>query len=207
MEAKDFWNDRYFQKEYAYGQAPNAFFKEVLDTYSLSGSILLPAEGEGRNAVYAAKKGLEVLAFDISEEGRKKALRLAQLKNVEIIYELKNISDLDITNREFDAAALIYAHFPSHLRYTYHRKIAELIKPNGWLIIEAFTKKQLELRKKYPNNGGPSNIDVLFSKEIILKDFFDFEMLSLHEEVIDLEEGLFHNGRSSVVRFVGKKRV
>ena len=71
---KDFWNQRYAADEYAYGTAPNAFFKAVLDPLP-PGRILLPAEGEGRNAVYAAKLGWEVVAFDQSEGGQKKAMK------------------------------------------------------------------------------------------------------------------------------------
>lgn len=61
MEA--FWNNRYKEKEFAYGIAPNQFFKESINKLKIKGTILLPAEGEGRNAVYAAKKGLKVTAF------------------------------------------------------------------------------------------------------------------------------------------------
>lgn len=53
---KEMWDKRYGNTEYAYGEEPNAFFKKTLDKLDLKGSILLPAEGEGRNAVYAAKK-------------------------------------------------------------------------------------------------------------------------------------------------------
>ena len=72
---KEFWNERYRQNEFAYGEEPNEFLKEQLAKLQ-PGSILFPAEGEGRNAVYAAQSGWQVSAFDISEEGKKKAERL-----------------------------------------------------------------------------------------------------------------------------------
>ena len=81
---KQMWDNRYRASEYAYGTEPNTFYKQTLDEYDLKGKILLAAEGEGRNAIYAAEKGLEVVAFDISEEGKKKALQLAKKKNVNI---------------------------------------------------------------------------------------------------------------------------
>jgi hypothetical protein len=75
------WNERYGADEYVYGKEPNGFLKEFIDNHP-PGKILLPAEGEGRNAVYAASKGWEVTAFDFSEEGKKKALKLALKKPI-----------------------------------------------------------------------------------------------------------------------------
>ncbi len=205
MDIKKFWDHRYRDVEYAYGTEPNVFFKETLDKYNFTGNILLPAEGEGRNAVYAAKKGLDVSAFDISEEGKNKALKLAKDSIVEIEYQVGDFSDLDFKNNQFDVAALIYAHFPPSLISIYHRKVADLIKPSGWILLEGFSKKQLELRKEYPNNGGPGNIEFLFSEDSIAKDFFDFEVVLLEEKIIKSEEGAYHNGMSSVIRFIGRK--
>ena len=56
---QNMWDSRYSNAEYAYGTTPNAFLKSVLDRIDLTGKILFPAEGEGRNAVYAAKKNLQ----------------------------------------------------------------------------------------------------------------------------------------------------
>ena len=85
----DFWNDRYSSKEYVYGTGPNQFYKEQLEKLA-PGKILFPAEGEGRNAVYTAKKGWSVTAFDPSSEGRKKALLLAKKNKVQIEYQIEN---------------------------------------------------------------------------------------------------------------------
>lgn len=202
---KEFWDTRYADKDYAYGTTPNAFFKEVLDTYYFEGKILLPAEGEGRNAIYAAKQGLEVYAFDISSEGKKKALKLAEKENVEINYEVGDFFDLQLSTKKFDVAALIYAHFPKAISTNYAKKISELIKPNGFLIIEGFSKKHIQFQKKYPNVGGPKNIDLLLSEASVKKDFPNFTPILLEEKEIELKEGVFHNGRGKVIRFIGRK--
>ena len=88
---KDFWNDRYGRAEYAYGKEPNVFFKEQLDQLQ-PGKILLPAEGEGRNAVYAAEKGWQASAYDWSENAYKKAMQLAEEKKVNIDYQICSLS-------------------------------------------------------------------------------------------------------------------
>ena len=137
---KELWDSRYSKDNYAYGTEPNEFFKNIIDKYNLNGKILLPAEGEGRNAIYAAKKGLEVFAFDISSEGKNKALKLANKEDVKITYEVGAFYDLQLLNEQFDIAALIFAHFPPNILSKYHGKIASLIKPNGMVILEGLVK-------------------------------------------------------------------
>ncbi|PWK22743.1 class I SAM-dependent methyltransferase [Maribacter polysiphoniae] len=199
------WDDRYAGEEYVYGTEPNTFFKSTIDQQNLSGRILLPGEGEGRNAVYAAKSGLQVSAFDISMEGRNKALKLAEKEKVMIHYEVGEFFDLSLVNKEYDAAALIFAHFPPQIASKYHHKIADLLKPGGLLILEGFSVGHLALRKLNPAVGGPGNMDMLFSKDSIQRDFPNFEILQLEEVDVELKEGDFHNGISKVIRFIGKK--
>ena len=67
----------------AYRTKPNKFFREQLSQLK-PGKILLPAECEGRNTVFAAKNGWQAEAFDLSAAGREKALKLASANNVSI---------------------------------------------------------------------------------------------------------------------------
>ncbi len=203
---KEFWDSRYAEGEYAYGTEPNRFLKKTLDMYGFEGSILFPAEGEGRNAVYAAQKGLKTVAFDISSEGQKKAKALAAHKGVEIDYQVGDFFQLPLLEQKYDVAAMVFAHFPLPIRSSYHQKIAELIKPEGYLILEAFSKNHVKHQQENPKAGGPQNPDMLFSEELILEDFKDFDPLWLEEKEVNLREGLYHIGKSSVIRFIGKKK-
>lgn len=205
-KVKEFWNKRYNEKEFAYGKDPNVFFKDTLSALNLSGKLLLPAEGEGRNAVYAAKKGLNVSAFDISEEGRNKTMELAKSENVEIDYQVGELNQLNFQQNSFDALALIYAHFSSDEKEKLHKDLAELIKPNGYLILEGFSVSNLEIREKNPQVGGPGNIEMLYSIKEIEETFPKFEILKLEEVLVELKEGNFHNGEASVIRFIGRKK-
>lgn len=198
------WNSNYKTSEFIYGKTPNQFFKQQIDKLSPS-SILLPAEGEGRNAVYAAEKGWQVSAIDVSEEAKKKAEFLAQEKNVKIDYSVGDLTSIAYDKKKFDVIALIYAHFPPDIRAGYHKHLINLLKPNGLIIFEAFSKNHLEYRKKNEKVGGPSQIDFLFSIEEIKSDFDNFIIEKLEEVEVNLSEGLFHNGFGSVVRFVGRK--
>src|SRR6476660_9748257 len=104
-------NDRYSKDEFAYGEQPNNYLKAQLEKLDV-GTILFPAEGEGRNAVFAAKLGWTVSAFDISVEGKNKAFRLAEANQVTIDYRVGELESLNYDSEQFDAMALIYAHFP-----------------------------------------------------------------------------------------------
>lgn len=202
---KSIWDERYKQSEYAYGKEPNAFLKQQLCGMD-PGSILFPAEGEGRNAVYAAEKGWDVYAFDQSEEGRKKALQLAEQRQVHIQYNTDDWDKLPYKMEQFDAIALIYAHFPADIKSKVHHHILRFLKPEGILIFEAFSKKHLAMVQANPAVGGPKEEAMLFSAEELRQDFSALEIVYLKEETITLSEGIYHNGEGSVMRFVGKKK-
>lgn len=201
----DHWNTRYKAKEYAFGKEPNVFLKNVL-LGKQPGKILFPAEGEGRNAVFAALLGWEVHAFDISDEGRKKALQLAEDHGVRINYSVGELTELDYQENYFDSIGLIYAHFPPEIRSKYHEMLSSYLKKDGSIILEAFGHNHLEYREKNPSIGGPKELDWLFSEEQIKKEFSEFDVHLLEEKEIELNEGLYHVGKGSVLRFIGTKR-
>jgi SAM-dependent methyltransferase len=202
---KDFWDQRYGVKEYAYGEAPNVFFQEQLAKLS-PGRILLPAEGEGRNAVFAARQGWTVVAFDQSNAGREKALKLAEKYGVTIEYLVGEFQTLTFDQEYFDAIGLVYAHFSAAAKSEYHSTLNNCLRPGGIVIFEAFSKSHLAYNRQNPAAGGPRDIDMLYSVEELRSYFPNYEMLHLQEEVVHLQEGLYHNGESAVVRMVAKKQ-
>ena len=203
---KDFWDSRYKDEVYAYGETPNDYLKDKINDLNLSGSILLPCEGEGRNAVYCALKGLKVQSFDLSSEGKSKAIKLAQDNNVEINYSVGEFETHHLGTNAFDVVSLIYAHFPVNVREKYHHKLIECLKPSGVMIIEGFSKSNIDMIKSNPNVGGPKNIEMLYSIDMIQNDFAELEIIELTEEIVKLNEGVYHNGEGAVVRFVGRKK-
>ncbi|AAN50203.1 class I SAM-dependent methyltransferase [Leptospira interrogans] len=201
----DRWNERYNKEEFAFGEQPNEYLKEQLEKLKI-GTILFPAEGEGRNAVFAAKLGWNVSAFDISIEGKKKAFRLAEANQVKIDYQVGELQTLDYRSEQFDAIALIYAHFPAEIKSYYHKTLSQYLRKDGLVILEAFSKKHIHYVLKNEKVGGPRELEMLFSIDEIKSDFENYEIIELEEKEIELKEGLFHNGNGSVIRFVGRKR-
>lgn len=201
---KEFWNERYSASEYAYGIAPNEFFAEILAGLK-PGKILFPAEGEGRNAVFAAESGWDVSAFDLSESGKKKAEQLAVSRGVSLEYQVGNLSEITYPAESFDALVLVFAHFPASLRENFHRKLSTFLKPGGTLILEGFSKDHLKFSSVNPLAGGPKDPSMLFSEEELRSDFREMQILSLEEKEVELKEGLYHSGKSAVIRLVARK--
>ncbi|SCW61459.1 bifunctional 2-polyprenyl-6-hydroxyphenol methylase/3-demethylubiquinol 3-O-methyltransferase UbiG [Mucilaginibacter sp. NFR10] len=200
------WDQRYAEEEFAYGEQPNNFLQQQLSLLK-PGKILFPAEGEGRNAVFAAGLGWAVSAFDISIEGQKKALKLAEKKQVAIDYRVGELQELNYTAGQFDVIALIYAHFPANIKSLVHQTLDKYLNTGGLIIFEAFSKNHLNYLAKDEKMGGPRDIESLFSLEEIKRDFNNYEILELLETEIYLNEGPYHSGQGSVIRFVGRKKL
>ena len=199
------WDERYSKEGYAYGEQPNEYLKEQL-VKQTPGKILFAAEGEGRNAVYAARLGWTVSAFDISIEGKKKANLLAERNKVTIHYEVGQLERLNYKAGQFDAIVLVYAHFPPEIRLSYHRMLDTFLRKGGVIIFEAFSKRHLDYVLRDEEVGGPRDLASLFSIDEIRLDFVNYDVIELMETEVELTEGVFHNGIGSVIRFVGRKK-
>ena len=196
---KDFWNERYAEDDFVYGTNPNQFLSDNLRLLP-KGHIVLPCDGEGRNAVFAAKLGWEVKAFDYSASAKVKADLLAKQEGVSPIYEVADIHDKEYQENSVDVVAFIYAHFSDELRKIAHQKAIKWLKPGGKIILEAFNPKQIN-----NESGGPKNVDMLYTKEILEEGFKDLNIDSLEITETVLSEGKYHEGKADVIRFVGTK--
>ena len=196
---KSFWDDRYSAAEYVYGEDPNVFFAEQLKKLT-PGKIILPCDGEGRNAVYAALLGWEVLAFDSSEAGKIKAEKLAQKKNVKIDFIIGDALTINYTQKSVDVVALIYAHLPAQVRKRLTNAAVSWLKPGGRIILEAFNPNQIGNL-----SGGPKEVSMLLTEQIIKEDFGSLQVKLLQMVETELYEGEFHKGKADVLRFIGQK--
>lgn len=192
----EMWNQRYNEAKNYYGVKPNEFFREYLDDLE-DGNILLPCEGEGRNAFYALLKGFKVTAFDFSDQARQNALQLIGALVVNLDYQICEYSSFN-SDIKFDMIALIYAHIHESERRAFHRRLISMLKPGGKIIIEAFNKNQLK-----HNSFGPKDIKMLYSSDEIMEDFQDMNIEYCEELTLDLNEGIGHRGIGEVIRFVG----
>lgn len=196
-----FWNERFGTDEFIYGESPNEFFASELEKLP-SGRILLPGEGEGRNAVYAAQRGWLADAVDFSDAARKKALRLAANQGVVFNrYELADLGQFEPENGIYDAIGLIFVHLVPEIRRRFHQRLADALKPGGSLIAEFFSVRQFGKK-----SGGPKDPLMLYRPEELIEDFKSLNICFIKAIETQLGEGRHHQGVASVIRLLAKKK-
>lgn len=161
---------------------------------------MLPAEGEGRNAVYAARLGWKPYAFDISLEGMRKATLLAKRYNVDLHYTVGGYADIEYEPASMDMIAFIFAHVTPEVRGSYYHKILRSLKPGGLVILEGFNKDQMK-----NDSGGPRNLEMLYDEEQLQADFGGLTSLEIIRNDRYLDEGGFHQGEAALVQMRGYK--
>jgi len=195
MDDKKLWNERYASATYFYGTQANTFLVE--NAHFLQGPVLSLAEGEGRNAVFLASRGLSVLGVDCSEVGLEKAKALAQVRGVEIATEVADLSNYQPPERHFGSVVSIFAHLPGFVREKLCPLLERALKPHGLLLLEAYSENQLSR-----NTGGPKNLDMLMSIEKLRREFPTLRPLLLREVEREVLEGEGHTGMASVVQYI-----
>ncbi len=192
------WNERYGSDEYIYGTQPNVFLAE--NSKLLTGPVLSLAEGEGRNAVFLASLGLDVLGVDGSEVGLAKARTLAESRGVGIKTEVADLATYEPPENGFGSVISIFAHLPSVIRRRLYRLVELSLKPGGIFLLEAYHKLQLSR-----NTGGPKDPDLLMARLDLEKAFPNCEVILSQEIEREVIEGEYHTGLASVVQFIAKK--
>lgn len=200
FQASNFWNDRYGQPDFVYGTEPNEFFAEQLAVLP-PGNLLLPAEGEGRNAVFAAQLGWTVDAFDFSEAAQTKARQLATDQGVSINYVIGDLLAFS-ADVQYDALALIFVHLPPEPRQRMLLHLTSLLKPGGTLLLEGFHPKQIRLP-----SGGPNAPEFCYTANELTDALIPgFAITQLTDQAITLHEGPYHNGPAHTVRLIAIKQ-
>ncbi|OVZ57990.1 SAM-dependent methyltransferase [Pigmentiphaga sp. NML080357] len=194
------WDQRFSQPGYKYGTEPNRFLVEQESRLPPGSRVLLPGDGEGRNSVWLAERGHQVLAVDNSQVGLDKALALASTRGVTITTLNVDLAAWTPPAATCSGVVLIYVHLPGAIRTEAHRRLARSLAPGGWLILESFHPRQLGYQ-----SGGPRDADMLCDLAGVRADFSPLleEVLAWEGEVV-LDEGEGHRGPAFVTRYVGR---
>ncbi len=199
-----FWDQRYAEPGFAFGEKPNEWLAAQRDRLKPGMVALVPGDGEGRNGVYLAELGLKVTTVDASQVGVQKAQTLAAKRGVTIDAQAADLTAWHWPNASVDLVASIYLHWPSSLRPQMHRHMIAALKPGGFIVLEAYTPRQLLQRAK-GSVGGPTDKDMLFEPSALRQDFASMEIIHLEEVDVALEEGNRHTGPSSIVRLLARR--
>jgi len=195
-----FWDERFADQEFLYGTEPNVFLVEQAHRLAPGSRILLPGDGEGRNGVWLAGRGMDVLSVDASAVGLAKAQRLARDRGLSIKTDVADLGAWAWPSSGFDAIVSLFLHLASPERASIHGKMIDALKPGGILILEAFRHEQLAY-----SSGGPKDLALLYTAAQLKAEFRAVDILLLEEALVDLDEGKLHQGPGATVRLVARK--
>jgi SAM-dependent methyltransferase len=188
------WDQRYDTDEYVYGKEPNDFLSAMADRLP-DGRTLCLAEGEGRNAVFLAGRGLQVTAVDSSRVGLAKAAQLAREKRVHVETVHADLADFPIEAASWDLIVSIFCHVPPSLRADLHRRVAAGLRPGGMFLLEAYTPTQLAY-----GTGGPPTAELTVDLPSLRRELAELRLTHALETVREIHEGRFHSGPGAVVQ-------
>jgi SAM-dependent methyltransferase len=195
------WNRRFSESGYLFGTEPNGWLHAHADEWQAGQRVLCVADGEGRNSVFLAQRGLTVDAFDISEVGVRKARDFARITGVKVNFAVADIAQLQWPRGLYDGVAAIFFQFADpELRARIFQGIQRCLKPGGILVLQGYTPRQLEYR-----TGGPPIASHMYTPELLREAFAGMEILELREYEADLAEGNGHKGRSALIGLVARK--
>jgi SAM-dependent methyltransferase len=195
------WEGRFAVADYIFGKAPNYFLVACKPLLPRCGKALAIADGEGRNGVWLAEQGLDVVSVDFSPAAQRKAKALARARGVKVTFEQADVHAWTYPQCTFDVVVEIFTQFSSPAeRAIKWANMRNALKPGGLLIIQGYLPKQLEY-----GTGGPKQIDNLYTRAMLEEAFRDFHDIRIAEEDVEMREGTAHAGISAVINFTARK--
>jgi len=192
------WNGRYAPESYLFGTAPNTFLAAQKARLPKTGRALSIADGEGRNGVWLAEQGLDVVSMDFSPVAQAKARALAAQRDVTITTEQVDLSSWDWPAEAYDVIVAIFAQ-PLEKTMLF-AGIRRALKPGGLLLLEGYPPKQLDY-----GTGGPGEIERLYTRADLEAAFGSFAEFRISEYDADIREGDGHGGMSALIDLVAVK--
>jgi SAM-dependent methyltransferase len=195
------WEDRYRVPDYVFGTEPNYFLLSCKALLPRSGKALAVADGEGRNGIWLAEQGLEVLSLDFSPSAQQKARALAKQRGVTLTIAQADVHAWDYPEAAFDVVVEIFTQFSTPAeRAKKWAGMRKALKRGGLLIIQGYTPKQLQY-----GTGGPKQAENLYTRAMLEEAFRDFRDMKIVEEEIEIYEGTSHGGMSAVINLTARK--
>ncbi|MDH5763935.1 MAG: methyltransferase domain-containing protein [Nitrospinota bacterium] len=138
------WDQKYGTEAYIFGKEPVPFLKQNIHLLP-KGKALDIAMGEGRNGVYLATQGYEVVGLDISPKGLEKAHQLAKLNGVTIETRVVDLESHQLEKNAYDVILLMY-----YMQRDLWPQINDALKPGGMAVIETYNVDHLKHQKFNP---------------------------------------------------------
>ena len=202
MSELERWETRFRAPDYIFGKAPNAFLQSQAQRLPRRGTALSVADGEGRNGVWLAEQGLDVLAIDFSPTALDKARALAAERGVRLATEGADVTAWRYPAAAFDVVVAIFTQFVAPAeRPAFFANLKRALKPGGLLLIQGYRPEQLAYK-----TGGPSDPERLYTRALLQGAFGDMAELDIRERDSVISEGTAHVGMSALIDLVARKR-
>ena len=201
-DATQFWNERFNKEIFIFGKEPNEYLVEKTNQYlKPKDKVLCIADSEGRNGVWLAKQGMQVVGFDASDIALAKAKQFSIDNQVEVEYSFSDTDSYAWQENTYDAVIGIFIQFADPaMRARIFENAYKTLKSGGLFILQGYTPKQLDYK-----TGGPSLIEHLYTEEMIRDLAKQFEILELVSYEKALSEGPRHTGMSALLGLVAQK--
>ena len=139
LKDKEKWNTKYGSSTCYSGREPSDWLVDHSHLLTGKGNALDIAMGEGRNTLFAASLGYEVLGVDISDVGVSRAESLARENKLTIKTQIADLDDYQIEPGAYDLIMCFY-----FLNRDLFVGIRDGLKPGGFLIYETFNVDYLK---------------------------------------------------------------
>ena len=198
---QELWNTKFSRDGFLYGTKVNSFIEQNSNLLQKNSKVLCLGEGEGRNAVFLAKKGLHVEALDASDVGLRKLQQQALKENIAITVRHTLLENWQPAHK-YDAIISTFTHLDKDGQQDMFIKSIDALKENGYFIAEFFSVDQVNFL-----SGGPKDTNLLYQLDDLYKLFSTLPCTihRLSQEIVTLKEGKGHNGEASVVRIILKR--
>lgn len=203
-QPKEFWDARFAGDGFAYGLRASRLLLGFQDLFQPGLKALVPACGEGRDAVFLAKLGLKVHAVDVSPVALEKARQLADDEGVDLTLEEADLGTWTWPEAEYHLVASVFLHTLPELRRNVHQKMISSVVPGGFIFLEGFGPDQIVFQERF-NSGGPKAAQMLFDPDDIGADFADAIPFSFWTGTEVLDEGPLHSGPAALLRAVYRR--
>lgn len=201
MSQIDMWNERFAADDYVFGKEPNAFLVRQRDRFAPGMKVLAVADGEGRNGVWLAEQGLDVLSMDGSQVALDKAEKLAKERNVPLRTQCADWRKWAWPEEAFDAVVAIFIQFTGpEDRALMFERMKRALKPGGLLFLHGYRPEQLAY-----GTGGPKAVENLYTEPMLREAFADMQILELRAYDAEIAEGTGHRGMSALIDLVARK--
>jgi len=201
MSELERWETRFSPSGYVFGKEPNAFLKAQARRLRPGQLALSVADGEGRNGVWLAEQGLDVLAIDFAPAALAKAHALAQERHVTLRTEVADLTKWRWPEAAFDVVVAIFIQvvFPAE-RAMLFANLKRTLKLGGLLLMQGYRVEQLVY-----GTGGPPEPERLYTRALLEEALGDMAELEIREHDSAISEGTGHVGMSALIDLVAKK--